>query len=587
MFPVPRTSSVTAASLGHGWSPRPTAPPPNLELLKRQASNEETYYIASDNTCGFIEASKDTPFDCYGESNTCYMVVRPGFYAGWGCISQLRKGVATRCYDNDTMSACDTECMLNGDNLFCTETVLFGDHCNTYQMYPSFTHYQCASSDHALISVYMTYSGMASDLSFSTLVSTLVDPAPTSQSSSLESSQILHESSAQATQPSPESSTRPAQTSSETSNTSPVSDTSQTSSTSQTPTTSQTSLTSQTHHTSQSHTSPPHTSQPHTPQESYGSQTNSSTAGGTSPAPSPPSATGAGSGSTTPTGPIVGGAVGGTAFLFFVGFGIFFFHRQKKTQPPPMRQKPSDGALEIVAYPDTSAPPLTDQSYPTPPPGPSYPTPPPSQLQELPSRQLQVSPSQNFHELPPTHLQMSPPQQFQELSSQQFQEFPPHQLQELASQQYPNLAPQQLHELSPQQQYSQLHSQPINYRGAPPIMTAAGQSVHRQSTSSPVSSPIAHSHTDSRTGNFSPLSSSPLSTATSQVYPQNQQQYQQQQYQQQHQQHGYHHHPTQSSGSTYPYNSTSLPLYPSPGPPNHPRPGHEADGSHMHEIGSQ
>jgi hypothetical protein len=52
-----RPTDAFAAIPENGWSPRPTPAPEAHPLLRRQIGLPETYLIAPDNTCGFINGS--------------------------------------------------------------------------------------------------------------------------------------------------------------------------------------------------------------------------------------------------------------------------------------------------------------------------------------------------------------------------------------------------------------------------------------------------------------------------------------------------------------------------------------------------
>ncbi|KAK0705330.1 hypothetical protein B0H67DRAFT_649673 [Lasiosphaeris hirsuta] len=129
-------------------SPRPTIPPALHQYLRRQSSNEQTFLVAPDNTCGYVSAQKAAAYTCVETSAYCVFVTASGGGGTGvaGCCGKDVCGFQIDCLDYaqiSTSSLCGAQCMSDTFTAKCTESSM--RYCNTIEFPGGITDYWCNS----------------------------------------------------------------------------------------------------------------------------------------------------------------------------------------------------------------------------------------------------------------------------------------------------------------------------------------------------------------------------------------------------------------------------------------------------------
>ncbi|KAK4122737.1 hypothetical protein N657DRAFT_634745 [Parathielavia appendiculata] len=279
-FPSPRPTDPYEALPFNGWSPRPTPAPDAHLLLGRRINLPETYLVAPDNTCGFINGNPKSAYECPDDDMQCVFIPTSGKVPGAaGCCKDDACDFRISCVEKADIKDCDKACQADALTLKCTGAARF---CGTVAFPGGVTDYYCSTKEAKSALTAQTTASGGKSRSMSTV-------KPTSSSTSKKSStSSTSSSSSSSLSASSSSSTSSGTSSSSTQSTStPATDT------------------------------------------AAASAATSSAAPATSDAPS------------TPTGAIIGGAVGGVAVIALIIFGAVFLRQNRKKYagmddlPPP------------------------------------------------------------------------------------------------------------------------------------------------------------------------------------------------------------------------------------------------------------
>ncbi|RDW71470.1 hypothetical protein BP6252_08033 [Coleophoma cylindrospora] len=166
-------------------SPQPTAAPRLSSELQNRQNNQQSVFVAADNTCGYISGRPEGEFRC-PTTDSCVLFPTTGStYGAVGCCNNEDCGIRRGCVDYDqfyTASACGDDC--KRDSFIQKCTAASAPYCNSIKFpLESVVDYFC---DSVFVSGYQlartTFDGQ-SNRALSTMAFTSSLPFPTSDSS--------------------------------------------------------------------------------------------------------------------------------------------------------------------------------------------------------------------------------------------------------------------------------------------------------------------------------------------------------------------------------------------------------------------
>ncbi|KXJ96880.1 hypothetical protein Micbo1qcDRAFT_199637 [Microdochium bolleyi] len=163
--------------------------PPSVKELVRRAAGVNTFLLASNNICGYIDGYAANPYSCVNSAATCAIFTTSGGGVPACCVSAGCE-FATACVDSAAVSGtnpiCTGKCLTETKTLKCTGTSF--PYCGTLTFFSGVSDYYCVNNNRSTVQkVETTYSGQIGG-GFFPVELTLTDTTSSRSSSSYSSS---------------------------------------------------------------------------------------------------------------------------------------------------------------------------------------------------------------------------------------------------------------------------------------------------------------------------------------------------------------------------------------------------------------
>ncbi|KAK7752344.1 hypothetical protein SLS62_005680 [Diatrype stigma] len=169
---LPKPTDNTIPSPTRDFPSHITVPPNAFELAKRQ--DVQTVLVGPDNTCGYIDGRPGAAYSCNAFTATCAFVTTSGIGAV-ACCDNLDCGMRFDCLDYDaimTSSQCDYGCLQDTFTVKCLNTAY--PYCGTVSFFDGVVDYYCDSLSNSVIqSAETTYDGETDGRTFTPVEVTL------------------------------------------------------------------------------------------------------------------------------------------------------------------------------------------------------------------------------------------------------------------------------------------------------------------------------------------------------------------------------------------------------------------------------